>query len=111
MYLTTRYEEVIITILLNNLKYKKIIINEIILIVSFASQFVQKIIEQINILLISIKLRCLNSGLYTYYLYNYIIINFLIETQNETKRISSILYSREIKKNHQKIYLIDIYNY
>lgn len=111
LYLTTRYEEIIINILLNNLKYNKKNINEIILIVSFASQFLQKIIEQINILFVSIKLRSFYSKFYKYYLYKYIIINLLKETQNEIKRISSILYSREIKKKNKAIYLIDIYNY
>lgn len=94
---TTIYENILLFIF-SSIKKKSHSLQEIMLISSFACQFLEQIPLYINTTRISIKLRNTQYPIINYnkLIIQYIVNNYLIYLKNQISRISSVLYIREI---------------
>lgn len=103
LYKTTKYENIVIYYLMNYLiKQNK----KKILIITFASNFLILVSNQIYFIEVSIKLRN-RKIFFPKYIYYYALKELLNNISEEIKRISCILYCREL--NYKNLNIANIY--
>nr|WOA02464.1 hypothetical protein [Gloiopeltis furcata] len=106
LYLSTRYEEIILICLISYLKISKNHCDRLVLTVILGSQLLVSMQNRVNIIRIGMRLKGLN-GYTHYYFYYFAIIEFFILTHYNIRSIASVLYCREIK--YSKFLIADIY--
>nr|QCI07351.1 hypothetical protein [Leiomenia cribrosa] len=104
LYKTTKYENIIIYYLMNYFITKN---TKKILIITFASNFLNLVTNQLYFIEISIKLRN-EKYIFSVYVYYYALKELLNNIFKEIKRISCILYCREI--NYKNLRILNIYD-
>lgn len=109
LFLTTTYEDIILHYLIHYIKINNNIIKQINLITILSYQFIVLVINKINTMIVAIKLRNTQSifSLSQYNLYYCALKSLFIFIQNDVKRITSVLYGREI--DYSSLIIADIY--
>lgn len=100
--LTTLVEDIIMFFLIiwqNNLHN---FLYRCLLIIAFASQALEKIVQRIHYIYISVRIKDINK-LYLSKLYYYAVITLLKDIHKDIYITSSILYTREINENNFRI--------
>nr|YP_009511446.1 hypothetical protein [Gracilariopsis mclachlanii]AXI97323.1 hypothetical protein [Gracilariopsis mclachlanii] len=95
IFITTIYEDIIFSFLILFSECKNKIIYKIILVLSFASQSLERINLKIQYMILTIRIKKL-MRLFRYDIYIYLILKLLQEIYSDIYLISSLLYSREL---------------
>nr|YP_010199382.1 hypothetical protein LK036_pgp125 [Gracilariopsis tenuifrons]UAD89240.1 hypothetical protein [Gracilariopsis tenuifrons] len=106
IFITTMYEDIIVSFLILCKKYKNNIIWKITFISSFASQSLERINLKVQYIIVAIRIKKLITT-FRYDIYMYLILKLLQEIYSDLYLVSSLLYSREL--NYKILDIKDIY--